>query len=141
MTNNQAIRQETTQEIAKLTVNYMSVWMKAWENAEEAAVELVVALFAPDKVYHATPFNEGVGHERIRTYESMIRTQQNGKGSVEFLGVAESLGVFRWRIEYEVVPKKDWASRLPQKVIDSPEWESYRLINVTVQGGIRALVN
>lgn len=46
--------------------------MRAWEEASVAAVERVVALFAPDGVYHATPFSEGAAHESIRVYE--IRT-------------------------------------------------------------------
>lgn len=105
--------------IYQWTENYMNVWMRAWEEASVAAVERVVTLFAPDGVYHATPFSEGVGHEGIRVYESMIRTQQNGQGSVELLGVAGKHGVYRWFIEYDVLPKNLWASRLPQTMIDS----------------------
>jgi len=120
--------------IHQWTENYMNVWMRAWEEASVAAVERVVALFTPDGIYHATPFSEGAGHEGIRVYESMIRTQQNGQGSVELLGVAGKHGVYRWFIEYDVLPKNLWASRLPQAMIDSPEWESYRSIDFSPTG-------
>lgn len=36
--------------IYRWTENYMNVWMRAWEEASVAAVERVVALFAPDGV-------------------------------------------------------------------------------------------
>lgn len=80
------------------------------------------------------PNREGVGHEGIRVYESMILTQHNSKGNVELLGVADKYGVYRWFIEYDVLPKNLWASKLPQIIIDSPEWESYRTIDFSPTG-------
>lgn len=120
--------------IYRWTENYMNVWMRAWEEASVAAVERVVALFASDGIYHATPFSDGVGYEGIRVYESMILTQHNGKGNVELLGVADKYGVYRWFIEYDVLPKNLWASKLPQTIINSPEWESYRTIDFSPTG-------
>ncbi len=114
--------------VARWSARFAREWMRAWEDASEEAVERVVALFAPDGVYHATPFSEGRGHAGIRAYESMIRTQQNGRGEVEVLGVAGGLGVFRWRIGYEVAPKREWPRRVPAELMDAPEWETYRAI-------------
>ncbi len=42
--------------------------------------------------------------------------------------------MYRWFIEYDVLSKNLWASKLPQTIIDSPEWESYRTIDFSPSG-------
>ncbi|MDZ4872180.1 MAG: hypothetical protein CLLPBCKN_001568 [Chroococcidiopsis cubana SAG 39.79] len=120
--------------VLQWTEHFMNVWIQSWQAADKAAVEQVVELFVPKGIYHATPFSQGVGHEEIRKYMSMIRTQQNHDGQTELLGVAGKYGVFRWQIEYDVLPKTTWAARLPQSIIDSLEWESYRTIEFNPNG-------
>lgn len=118
----------TDERVAEVTKNYAQVWMDIWEEESQAAVDRTLILFAPDGVYHSTTFSQSVGHDRIRVVQSMILMQQNGKGSTKYVGVAGGLGVFTWEIEYEVISKQEWSSRVPQEILNSPEWESFRAI-------------
>lgn len=134
----------TDERITELTKQWAEEWMKIWEEASPAAVERNHALFAHDSVYHATTFSEAVGIDRIIIIQSMPLVQQNGKGSTKFLGVTGGLGIFTWEIKYEVKPQREWSS--PQKIMNSPEWESFRAIpfaddkpNPIEQAGIATL--
>lgn len=118
----------TEARIGELTKQWAEEWMKIWEEASPASIERNRALFASEGIYHATTFSEAVGIDRIIVIQSMPLVQQNGKGSTKYVGVAGGLGVFTWEIEYEVISKQEWSSRVPQEILNSPEWESFRAI-------------
>lgn len=118
---------------ARFTHRFMAEWMRAWEDADEAAVERAVALFAPDGGYRATPFAGAAGRAGVRTYMSMIRTQHSGRGRVESVGVAGGYGVFLWEIEYAILPGAEWPPDLGP-LAASPAWASYVAFAVASAG-------
>lgn len=125
----------TLEQITKHTHEFMAAWMKDWTEASEAAVERMVSAYALDGVKWASPFSVAKGYEGIRTYESMILTQRNGKAKpYEFLGVAGNLSVARWEIEYDVIPKTEWSSKVPQRILESPEWQTFNKIPFSSNG-------
>ena len=55
----------------------METYKRAWETRDDA---LLCSLFAPDGVYHNTPFDQQAGHEAIARYWDRVKLQDEYVG-------------------------------------------------------------
>ena len=89
---------------------FMATYQQAWERSDE---NLLVSLFAPEGVYHNTPFAEQRGHEAIRAYWQRTKLQRDIRVEYEVLHAHPGGGVAHWRTTYQVTSEemfKMWAA-------------------------------
>ncbi len=89
---------------------FLAGYQRAWETADE---ELLVGLFAPDGVYHNTPFDEQRGPEAMRRYWQRVKLQRDIAVRYEVLEAHPGGGIARWVTTYQVASEemfRMWAS-------------------------------
>src|SRR5512144_3100600 len=89
---------------------FLATYRRAWETSDE---ELLVTLFAPDGVYHNTPFAEQRGHEAIKAYWQRTKLQRDIEVRYEVVHAHPRGGVARWHTTYQVGSEdlfKAWAA-------------------------------
>lgn len=78
---------------------FMSSYKTAWETSDE---NLLVSLFAPDGVYHNTPFAEHRGHHAIKAYWQRTKLQTDIRLQYEIIHSEPHGGVAHWHTTYQV---------------------------------------
>jgi limonene-1,2-epoxide hydrolase len=82
---------------------FMATYARAWETSDE---ELLVTLFAPDGVYHNTPFAEQRGHVAMKAYWQRTKLQRDIQVRWEIVHAHARGGVARWRTTYQVASEE-----------------------------------
>lgn len=82
---------------------FMATYKQAWEKSDE---DLLVSLFAPQGVYHNTPFAEQRGPEAIKGYWQRTRLQRDIEVRYEVVHSHAGGGVARWHTTYQVTSEK-----------------------------------
>lgn len=78
---------------------FMQGYKTAWEARDEA---LFCALFAPDGVYHNTPFATQRGHTELAAYWQRVKLQADIVVSYEVLASTSDTGIAHWHVTYQV---------------------------------------
>ncbi len=89
---------------------FMATYQRAWETSDE---RLLLTLFAPDGVYHNTPFAEQRGHEAIAAYWQRTRLVKDIRVRYQIVHAHAGGGVARWHTTYQVTSEKlfeTWAA-------------------------------
>lgn len=89
---------------------FMATYEQAWERSDE---NLLVSLFAPQGVYHNTPFAEQRGHDAIKAYWRRTKLQRDIEVRYEVVHSHSRGGVARWHTTYQVASEelfKTWAA-------------------------------
>jgi hypothetical protein len=82
---------------------FMETYRRAWETSDE---KLLLTLFAPDAVYHNTPFAEQKGHAAIAAYWERTKLQKDIRVRYELLHAHARGGLARWQTTYQVTSEK-----------------------------------
>jgi uncharacterized protein (TIGR02246 family) len=82
---------------------FMATYKRAWETSDE---DLLVTLFAPDGVYHNTPFAEQRGHVAIQAYWQRTKLQRDIEVRYEIVHAHARGGVARWHTTYQVASEE-----------------------------------
>lgn len=82
---------------------FMATYERAWETSDE---DLLVTLFAPDGVYHNTPFAEQRGHAAIKAYWQRTKLQRDIEVRSEIVHAHARGGVARWHTTYQVASEE-----------------------------------
>ena len=91
-------------------VEFMDRYKLAWETSDE---RLLVSLFAPDGVYHNTPFAEQCGHAAIAAYWQRTKMQSDIRLAWEIVAERPRGGVTHWHVTYQVTSEelfRSWAA-------------------------------
>lgn len=89
---------------------FMATYKQAWERSDE---NLLVSLFAPEGVYHNTPFAEQRGHDAIKAYWQRTKLQRDIEVRYQVVHAHPGGGVARWHTRYQVTSEemfKMWAA-------------------------------
>ncbi len=89
---------------------FMATYKLAWERSDE---NLLASLFAPQGVYHNTPFAEQHGHDAIKAYWQRTKLQRDIQVRYEVVHSHPRGGVARWHTTYQVTSEdmfKMWAA-------------------------------
>lgn len=78
---------------------FMAAYKRAWETRDE---RLLCALFAPDGVYHNTPFDAQVGHDAIARYWDRVKLQDDIQVEYAILAEQPNGGIATWSTRYRV---------------------------------------
>ena len=87
-------------------VQFMDRYKVAWETSDE---HKLTALFAPDGVYHNTPFAEQHGHAAIAAYWQRTKLQSDIRLAYEILAKRPRGGVAHWHVTYQVASEELFA--------------------------------
>jgi limonene-1,2-epoxide hydrolase len=101
--------------------DFMARYKRAWETSDEHAL---TALFAPDGVYHNTPFAEQRGHAAIAAYWQRTRLQRDIRVDFEILHEHARGGVAHWHVTYQVASEelfRIWAASTGTNLIARKE--------------------
>ncbi len=82
---------------------FMETYKRAWETRDDA---LLCTLFAPDGVYHNTPFDEQAGHEAIARYWDRVKLQEDIRFTYDIVNETATGGVASWTTRYQVSSEK-----------------------------------
>jgi limonene-1,2-epoxide hydrolase len=82
---------------------FMATYERAWETSDE---DLLVTLFAPDGVYHNTPFAEQRGHAAMKAYWQRTKLQRDIEVRYEIVHAHARGGVARWHTTYQVASEE-----------------------------------
>jgi limonene-1,2-epoxide hydrolase len=82
---------------------FMTRYLRAWETSDENAL---VSLFAPEGVYHNTPFAEQRGHAAIAEYWQRTKLQRDIRVSYEILAEEARRGIAHWHVTYQVASEE-----------------------------------
>ena len=82
---------------------FMRRYKAAWETSDEHAL---TALFAPDGVYHNTPFAEQRGHDAIAAYWQRTKLQSDIRVAYEVLSRHPRGGIAHWHVTYQVTSEE-----------------------------------
>jgi limonene-1,2-epoxide hydrolase len=82
---------------------FMATYRRAWETSDE---NLLVTLFAPQGVYHNTPFAEQRGHAAIKAYWQRTKLQRDIEVRYEIVHAHARGGVARWHTTYQVASEE-----------------------------------
>lgn len=82
---------------------FMDRYKRAWETSDERAL---TALFAPDGVYHNTPFAEQRGHAAIAAYWQRTKLQRDIRVDCEILHEQARGGIAHWHVTYQVASEE-----------------------------------
>ena len=97
---------------------FMDGYRRAWETRDDV---FLCSLFAPDGVYHNTPFDQQVGHEAIARYWDRVKLQDDIRFSYDIVSETPSGGVATWTTRYRVTSEKMfemWAKSAGTGMID-----------------------
>jgi len=86
--------------------NFMNRYRDAWQTSD---ADKLVALFAPDGVYHNTPFAEQRGYAAIARYWERTKLQSDIHLAYEILAEHADGGVAHWRVDYRVTSEELFA--------------------------------
>ena len=89
----------------------------AWETSDEHAL---VRLFAPDGVYHNTPFAQQHGPAAIAAYWQRTKLQSDIRLDYEILAEQARGGIAHWHVTYQVTSEelfRIWAASTGTSVI------------------------
>lgn len=86
---------------------FMATYARAWETGDD---RLLLTLFAPDGVYHNTPFAEQRGHPAIAAYWQRTRLVRDTRVTYGILHAHPAGGVARWHTTYQVASEELFAS-------------------------------
>ncbi len=91
---------------------FMRGYQAAWQQRDE---HLLCSLFAPDGVYHNTPFAAQRGHAAIAQYWQRVKLQEDIHLDFEVLARTERGGVAHWHVTSRLPPRSFSGSgrRLP----------------------------
>lgn len=78
---------------------FMQGYKAAWEARDKA---MFAELFAPDGVYHNTPFATQRGHAELATYWSRVELQSDVQLQYEVLAALPDAGLAHWHVTYQV---------------------------------------
>jgi limonene-1,2-epoxide hydrolase len=92
-----------TGSAAMTLTQFMDRYKRAWETSDEHAL---TALFAPDGVYHNTPFAEQSGHAAIAAYWQRTKLQSDIRVEYEILAERANGGVAHWHVTYQVASEE-----------------------------------
>ena len=82
---------------------FMQGYKAAWEKRDEA---MFAALFAPDGLYHNTPFQVQRGRAQLAEYWKRVKLQEDVRLTFEVLASAERSGIAHWRTTYQVASEE-----------------------------------
>lgn len=82
---------------------FMQGYKAAWEARDE---KLFCALFAPDGVYHNTPFATQRGHAELAAYWQRVKLQAGIDVSYEVLASTSDTGIAHWHVTYQVTSEE-----------------------------------
>lgn len=82
---------------------FMQGYKAAWEARDE---KLFCALFAPDGVYHNTPFASQRGHAELAAYWQRVKLQADIDVSYEVLASHSDNGIAHWHVTYQVTSEE-----------------------------------
>ena len=82
---------------------FMVRYQRAWETSDE---RVLLALFAPDGVYHNTPFAEQRGRAAIAAYWQRTKLQKDIRVSHDILSEHARGGIFHWHVTYQVASEE-----------------------------------
>jgi hypothetical protein len=97
---------------------FMDGYKRAWEGRDDV---LLCALFAPDGVYHNTPFDAQKGHAAIARYWDRVKLQDDVHLDYDIVAETERGGVATWSVTYRVTSEKMfemWAKSAGTSLID-----------------------
>jgi limonene-1,2-epoxide hydrolase len=83
--------------------DFMDRYKHAWETSDEHAL---VRLFAPDGVYHNTPFAEQRGAAAIAAYWQRTKMQSDIRLRYEILADQPRGGIAHWHVTYQVTSEE-----------------------------------
>lgn len=84
-------------------VEFMARYKLAWEASDE---RVLLGLFAPDGVYHNTPFAEQRGHAAIAAYWQRTKLQSDIHFRSDILAQHARGGVAHWHVTYQVTSEE-----------------------------------
>jgi limonene-1,2-epoxide hydrolase len=87
-------------------LRFMQGYKRAWEGRDD---DLLAGLFAPDGVYHNTPFDAQRGHAAIRKYWDRVKLQADIALDFDIVADGERAGVAHWHVTYQVTSEKMFA--------------------------------
>jgi len=96
---------------------FMQRYRAAWEASDE---HQLTALFAPDGVYHNTPFAEQRGHAAIAAYWQRTKLQSDIRVTYEILSRHARGGIAHWHVTYQVTSEelfRIWAASTGTNVL------------------------
>lgn len=82
---------------------FMRGYQAAWQQRDE---HLLCCLFAPDAVYHNTPFAEQRGHAAIAEYWQRVKLQEDIRLDFTVLASTQRGGVAHWHVTYQVASEE-----------------------------------
>jgi limonene-1,2-epoxide hydrolase len=82
---------------------FMQGYKSAWERRDES---MFAALFAPDGLYHNTPFQVQRGHAQLAEYWKRVKLQEDVEVTFEVLASADGSGIAHWRTTYQVASEE-----------------------------------
>lgn len=82
---------------------FMDTYKRAWEGRDDI---LLCTLFAPDGVYHNTPFDQQVGHAAIARYWDRVKLQDDIRLDYAIVAETPTGGVATWTTRYRVTSEK-----------------------------------
>ena len=82
---------------------FMDRYKRAWETSDE---HVLLGLFAPDGVYHNTPFAQQRGHAAIAAYWQRTKLQSDIRLDYEILAEHPQGGVVHWHVTYQVASEE-----------------------------------
>jgi uncharacterized protein (TIGR02246 family) len=85
---------------------FMETYKQAWETRDDT---LLCSLFAPDGVYHNTPFDRQVGHAAIAQYWDRVKLQDDIHFDYAVVAKTPTGGVATWSTRYRVTSEKMFA--------------------------------
>lgn len=97
---------------------FMEGYKRAWEGRDD---RLLCALFAPDGVYHNTPFDAQIGHLAIARYWDRVKLQDDVRLDYKIVAETDDGGVATWSVTYRVTSEKMfemWAKSAGTGMID-----------------------
>jgi limonene-1,2-epoxide hydrolase len=85
---------------------FMQGYRDAWQTSDAGKL---TALFAPDGIYHNTPFAEQRGHAAIAAYWARTKLQGDIRLTFEILAEHSRGGVAHWHVTYQVLSEELFA--------------------------------
>lgn len=82
---------------------FMETYGRAWETRDET---LLCSLFAPDGVYHNTPFDAQAGHAAIARYWDRVKLQDDIRFTFRTVCETPAGGVAAWTTRYRVTSEE-----------------------------------
>jgi SnoaL-like domain len=82
---------------------FMEGYKRAWQGRDD---RLLCALFAPDGVYHNTPFDAQIGHPAIARYWDRVKLQDDVHLDYQIVAETANGGVATWSVIYKVTSEK-----------------------------------